>query len=133
MIDRDEPTVEPVKHPIVPIVAETPSASQGCGACTPGIGGPVCQFTLPGDDDGPVLEGPDAEVQRLMTALMPCLSSGGVAGARRVRSLLVRPGEVELTLNIGPQCQGAAMADDAFQVLKSLLPETDIYVLHAPA
>jgi len=133
MIRATQPTVDSVKHTIVPIVAETQSASQGCGACAQGNNGPVCQFSLPVGDAGPEFEGPDAEVQRLMAALLPCLSSDGVAGARRVRSLHVRPGEVELTLNIGPKCQGAAMADDAFQVLKTLLPETDIYVLPAPA
>lgn len=132
MMGSTEPTVEPVKHTIVPIVAE-PGASHGCGACTQGSEGPVCQFTLPaGDASGPVFEGPDAEVQRLMAALASCLAHDGLPAARLVRSLHVRPGEVELTLNIGRKCQGAAMADDAFQVLKGMLPETDIYVLHAP-
>lgn len=131
MIPEMSPTVDAVKHTVVPIVAETCGASQGCGACAPGTNGPVCQFTLPGSDAGPELKGPESETRRLMAALAPCLSNDGVPATRRVRSLHVRPGEVELTLNIGPQCQGAAIADDAFQVLKGLLPETDIYVLHA--
>ena len=124
-------TVEFVKNTVVPIVAETRGTTQGCGACAPGNSGPVCQFTLPGGATEPEFAGPAPEVQRLMAALTPCLSNDGVPAARRVRSLYVRPGEVELTLNVGPQCQGAAMADDAFQVLKGLLPETDIYVLPA--
>jgi hypothetical protein len=37
---------------------------------------------------------------------------------------------VELQLAVDPRCGGAELADAAFQTLRRLLPDTDIYVTH---
>lgn len=48
-------------------------------------------------------------------------------------SLDPQQGEVELVLAVAPRCGTARLAETAFQTLRRLLPETDIYVHHAPA
>ena len=50
-------------------------------------------------------------------------------GAGLVRSLRLQPGEVELRLAMPAHCAGAELTDTAFQTLRRLLPDTDIYVL----
>lgn len=105
----------------------------GCGRCLQGEDGePVCR-TVRGDaSHAPQLSGPADELQRLMAALAPVLGwgdeSGPRAGAGLVRALNLLPGEVELQLAVGRQCGGAALADSAFEALRGLLPDTDIYV-----
>ena len=47
-----------------------------------------------------------------------------------VRALRVQAGEVELTLDYGRGC-ASDLAERAFQTLRGLLPDTDIYVLPA--
>lgn len=108
-------------HPAAPVA--------GCGACAvAGSGGPACR-TVPGERCvAPQLSGPADEVQRLLGALAAAL---GAESASRVQALVVRPGEVELTLAISLQCGGAALAEQAFQTLRTLLPDTDVYVLPA--
>lgn len=116
---------------VIPIQSST--ATAGCGDCLHDEErGPVCRSLLGQACAAPRLSGPSAEVQRLMAALAPILSvpdPGRVSGrASLVRSLTVRDGEVELQLSVGADCGGAALADSAFQTLRSLLPDTDIYV-----
>ncbi len=120
----------PAPHTI-PIYAATPAS--GCGACAhPADSGPVCQATLGEDCAAPQLSGPADEVQRLLTALRPLLGAAEAGGL--VQALRVQPGEVELQLARRASCAGGgggALADSAFQTLRSLLPDTDIYVLTA--
>jgi hypothetical protein len=47
-----------------------------------------------------------------------------------VHALRVEPGEVSLELRGATHCEAHHMADAAFQTLRSLLPDTDIYVRH---
>lgn len=114
------------------IPIQSHQAAAGCGACLHGDdGAPVCR-SLPGDAcAAPELSGPADELQRLMTALAPLLGRGEGAAlpmdSRLVRALHVQPGEVALQLAVGRDC-GAALADSAFQTLRGLLPDTDIYV-----
>jgi hypothetical protein len=68
-----------------------------------------------------------------MAALAPGLgisadANQGAVGL--VRSLQVLPGEVTLQLAVGRQCGGLALAEAAFETLRGLLPDTDIYVTH---
>jgi hypothetical protein len=108
----------------------------GCGHCLHGEAGePVCR-TVRGDaSEAPQLSGPADELQRLMAALAPVLGfadeSGTRAGASLVRALNLLPGEVELQLAVGRHCGGATLADSAFETLRGLLPDTDIYVTAA--
>ena len=110
----------------------TPEVS-GCGHCLHGDdGAPVCR-TVRGDaSDAPQLSGPADELQRLMAALAPVLGFGGESGPRAaaglVRALKLLPGEVELQLAVGRHCGGVTLADSAFEALRDLLPDTDIYV-----
>ena len=45
-----------------------------------------------------------------------------------VRAVAVLPGEVTLELAVGRACGGQGLIDTAFQTLRGLLPDTDIYV-----
>lgn len=115
----------------IPIRAIDPPVHGGCSACLSSDDGPVCRAGGGGDCVAPVLVGPQAEVQRLIGALAGSLGfppdspeDGGV------RALTVHPGEVELRLAFQPGCGGGSeLADRAFQTLRGLLPDTDIYVL----
>jgi hypothetical protein len=110
----------------------TPEVS-GCGHCLHADSdAPVCR-TVRGDaSEAPQLSGPADEVQRLMAALAPVLGFDGESGPRAaaglVRALKLLPGEVELQLAVGRHCGGVTLADSAFEALRSLLPDTDIYV-----
>lgn len=116
----------------IPIQNAVPGVS-GCGHCLRGEDGePVCR-TVRGDaSEAPQFSGPDDEVQRLMAALAPVLGfadeSGPRAGAGLVQALNVLPGEVALRLVVGRHCGSATLADSAFEALRGLLPDTDIYV-----
>jgi len=75
----------------------------------------------------PQLSGPADEVQRLLGALGRQLGYPA-DGAGLVRVLRVQPGEVDLQLAVAHCHGGAALCDSAFQTLRGLLPDTDIYV-----
>lgn len=119
--------------PILPADAGAVAACApvgGCGGCVHGASdGPVCRSLLGEPCAAPTLTGPADELARLLTALTPVL--GTLDGSSLVRSLTVQDGEVELQLALRADCGGAALADSAFQVLRGMLPDTDIYVLPA--
>jgi hypothetical protein len=103
--------------------------SRGCGGCVQGASsGPVCRSALGEPCVAPALSGPADALARLRHALAPVL---GALESGLVRALHVADGEVELQLALRADCGGAALADSAFQVLRSMLPDTDIYVLPA--
>ena len=103
------------------------NSAPGCGSCLHGAGsGPACR-SMPGEAcDAPQFTGPADELARLQQALTPLL--GALERSGLVRALHVQDGEVELQLAVRADCGGAALANDAFQTLRSLLPDTDIYV-----
>ena len=109
----------------IPIHSDHPVP--GCGSCLHTVdSSPVCRAMV-GDGGGvPQLTGPADELARLQRALTPVL--GALQSSGLVRALHVLDGEVELHLAVRADCGGAALADDAFQALRSLLPDTDIYV-----
>ncbi len=117
----------------IPIRTGAPHA--GCHACLQSDAGPACHAVNPAPALQPRLIGPHDELQRLLAALAPRLGfdlqPGTAAGAGLVRGLAVLPGEVTLELAVGRQCGGQGLIDTAFQTLRSLLPDTDIYVTHA--
>jgi len=115
---------------VIPIVSAQPS--RGCHACLQASSGPVCRSVLGEPCGTPTLLGPEPQVRRLLQALQQSLGLP-VDGAenRLVRSLALGDGEVELQLTVSPRCGGAELADTAFQTLRRLLPDTDIYVTHA--
>jgi hypothetical protein len=115
----------------IPILPATPSvAAVGCGGCVHSTNsGPLCRSMLGEPCAAPTLIGPADQLQRLLTALKPVL--GALESSGLVRTLTVQDGEVELQLAVSADCGGAALADSAFQVLRGVLPDTDIYVLPA--
>lgn len=99
----------------------------GCGTCLHTAGsGPVCRAMVGEACDAPLLTGPADALARLQRALTPVL--GALESSGLVRALHVQDGAVELHLAVRADCGGAALADDAFQALRRLLPDTDIYV-----
>ncbi len=116
----------------IPIRPANPGTSPvaGCGGCVHGDGKvAVCRATLGEACEAPQFSGPADELTRLLTALAPVLGAPETGGL--VRALHVQDGEVELQLALRADCGGAALADSAFQTLRSLLPDTDIYVVPA--
>jgi len=115
--------------PTIPIRADAAAGAPACGGCLQGANGaPVCRATQGHACEAPQLSGPADELARLLAALAPVL---GPADSGLVRALRVQAGEVELQLSVPADCGGAALADSAFQALRGLLPDTDIYVMPA--
>jgi len=126
--------VVPIATKTIPIQDAAPTS--GCGHCPHGSGsgsgsdGPDCHAAPALSWNAPQLSGPCDELARLLAAL--AAQPGFEAGTSGlVRALRVQPGEVELQLAVGRQCGGAELADTAFQALRGLLPDTDIYVMNA--
>ena len=121
--------------PIQPLDAATAApgakAPSGCGACLHGDAAPVCRSVLGEPCAAATLSGPAPELQRLLQALAPRLGfAPGAPEQAGVCGLHVQPGEVELQLAL-PACgEGARLAETAFDTLRGLLPNTDIYVTH---
>lgn len=119
---------------------ETPTlwltpTGDGCGECAPGDAGPVCRHaTLGAPCDRPAMHGDPALLARLMDALRDVGALGeNLVDARRIRALRVDDGEAELTLTFPRGCGPARLlAESAFEVLRRELPDTDVYVMHAP-
>jgi hypothetical protein len=101
-----------------------------CGSC----GQSPCQTSARSAIEAPQLSGPTDELRRLLTALAPPMgfASDDLKAAGLVRSLQVQPGEVSLTLAVSRHCGGQDLAELAFQTLRALLPDTDIYVTTEP-
>jgi hypothetical protein len=99
--------------------------------------GPVCHAACEQPPEAaPALSGPPDTVQRVLSALDRAL--GSLQARRRPMrplppwcALHLADGEAELTLAVAPRCGGALLADAAFDTLRRLLPDTDIYVRHA--
>ena len=110
-------------------------APSGCGVCAQGKDTPNCQRVLDQTTAAPQLSGPSDEVKRLMAALGARLGLATdhdlPAGTGWLKALHVQPGEVSLQLALDGSRGGAVLADAAFQPLRSLLPDTDIFVTHA--
>lgn len=120
-----------MRHAARTIAIHIAAAQPGCGACLHDSGTPVCRATLGQACAAPRLQGSPQDLRRLMSALGPTLgfaADAADAGAGVVVSLSVLPGEVDLRLAAGRHCGGAALADAAFQTLRGLLPDTDIFV-----
>lgn len=105
----------------------------GCHACLQSEAAPACHAVQPEAATPPRLVGPPDALNRLMAALAPRLGFEMVpgAGAGPVRALAVLPGEVTLELDVSRHCGGQGLVDTAFQTLRTLLPDTDIYVTTA--
>jgi len=118
-----------------PAAPAAPAAAAGCGGCLHSDqGAPVCRASQALPCAATELVGPQDELRRLLVALGRRLGFAPEAPEQAgVMALRLAPGEVELRLALPARCSGdgAAQADAAFQTLRGLLPDTDIYVTHA--
>lgn len=106
-----------------------------CGACEASPVGPACRGQGFGEPClNPVLEGEPDTLQRVLAALdaEAADEAGGIVGRHCVKSLRIADGEAVLTVTFPPTCgSGKVLAEIAFGTLRRLLPDTDVYVLHA--
>lgn len=122
---------------VIPIKTELSAiADEGCGACLHSAIGPVCAAACDFPHDHvPEVSGPTDAVQRVLSALEralgPLQAAEDDAARSVVHSLRLADGEAELTLAVAARCGGALLADTAFDTMRRLLPDTDIYVRHA--
>jgi hypothetical protein len=84
--------------------------------------------------DHPALAGPADTLQRVMRGLRDVVDSGGgnLVDRHWIRSLRVEDGEADLTLTLSLRsCEGRELAERSFDVMRRLLPDTDVFVHHA--
>lgn len=114
-------------------IAIHPQPTAACSACLHGRAAPVCRASVGQACAATQFSGPRDEVARVLQALAQRLGFAAEAPELAgVRALRIATGEVELQL-AGPRpCGGgaAAFAESAFDALRHLLPDTDIYVTH---
>lgn len=121
--------------PIVPQVDEAATAS-GCGGCVHDDAAPRCRAHVDGSACAhPQLAGRHDQLRRVLDALdreVRDPDTGlGVVQLQWVRALQIGDDEAELTLAFDADCgPGQALSEAAFQTLRRLLPDTDIYVRH---
>ncbi len=82
----------------------------------------------------PALAGPAETLQRVLRGLRSVADGegGNLVDRHWIRSLRVQDGEADLTLTLSPRsCHGRELAGRSFDVLRRLLPDTDVFVHHA--
>jgi len=108
----------------------------GCSGCVSTASGPVCRSALPGEPCvAPELKGDSETLNRVMMALNAEVKDDttgrGIVDLHWVKALRIGNGEAELTLSFAPACgPGKELSESAFQTLRRLLPDTDVYVRH---
>lgn len=126
-------------HPPIPIQPESPAAApslasesrSACGRCLAAEVQPVCRSARGQPCAAATLRGPAEELRRVLTALGERLGFAPEAPELAgISGLSILPGEVELQLSLPANCGGAAVHETAFDVMRSLLPDTDIYIKH---
>jgi hypothetical protein len=133
-MSADSGTLGTLTNVTIPICSAEGSGAGGCGHCLTSSAGPVCRSDVGERCLAPVLAGPAALVERLMAELDRVLAvqaDGEATASGLIHALMLRDGEAELTLGVSRRCGGALLADTAFQTLRRLLPDTDIYINHA--
>lgn len=111
-------------------------ATPSCAACLPAEGGPACR-ARPGGEPclAPQFSGAEASLRRVIESLRSVVDAdagASIVDLHLVKSLRIEDGEAELTVTFPPGCDTARqLADDAFQAMRRMLPDTDIYVRHA--
>ena len=110
--------------------------ARDCGGCLTTEGTPVCRSQLAVQACGrPQLAGDDGLLQQVLQALhagvVDPASGRGIVELQWVRTLRIGDGEADLVLGFAPSCgPGRTMTEHAFQTLRRLLPDTDVYVRH---
>lgn len=122
----------------VPAPAAAGSAgSAGCGGCVTSAQGPQCRAHVSGEACAhPQLAGRRELIAQVLGELNRSVvdpdAGRGIVDLQWVRGLRIEDGEAELTLSFAPVCgPGKELSESAFQTLRRLLPDTDVYVRHA--
>ena len=111
-------------------------AEAGCGGCLTSDSGPRCRSQVTGEACAhPQLAGRQeliAQVLRELNRQVVDPDAGrGIVDLQWVQALRIEDGEAELTLSFAAVCGPAKeLAEAAFQTLRRLLPDTDVYVRH---
>lgn len=111
--------------------------SSGCGGCVASDAGPRCRTQVTGECClHPELAGRSEQLAQVLQQLNRDVvdpgAGQGIVDLHWVKALRIQDGEAELTLSFVPACgAGKQMAESAFQSLRRLLPDTDVYVRHA--
>jgi hypothetical protein len=101
-------------HPVIPIHDESP-----------------CRAPLSWRVVEPLLEGPPERVHTIVQTLVPLVDAEfghTLPAGAWLRGLKVADDEAVLTIAPDLACHGHAVASLAFDVMRRLLPDTDIYV-----
>lgn len=120
--------------PTVWMQASTPDT--GCGGCMASESGPRCRTHVTGEAcSHPQLAGQQELVARVLQELNRRVvdpdAGRGIVDLQWVRALRIADGEAELTLSFAPVCGPAQeLSESAFDTLRRLLPDTDVYVRH---
>jgi metal-sulfur cluster biosynthetic enzyme len=124
-------------HPADAAPATAVSTTAACTGCAPDEGGQACHDVLGGlPCTAPRLAGPTDTLQRALHSLRQVAvgadGSRNIVDLQLVASLRIDEGEAELTVTFPLRCGNAMqVAESAFQALRHLLPDTDVYVRHA--
>jgi hypothetical protein len=115
---------------------QSAATEPGCASCLGADAAPACRALLAGKVCAdPQLAGPQAQLQRVLQALnaeaVDTTSGRGIVDLQWVHALRIEHDQAELVLGFDPSCgPGQALSDRAFQTLRRLLPDTDVYVRH---
>lgn len=119
------------------VPAPAAAGSAGCGGCVTSAQGPQCRAHVSGEACAhPQLAGRRELIAQVLGELNRTVvdpdAGRGIVDLQWVRGLRIEDGEAELTLSFAPVCgPGKELSESAFQTLRRLLPDTDVYVRHA--
>lgn len=111
-------------------------ADGACGGCADAQRDRLCPASALGQPcAAPALQGAPEQIRLVMASLAKVIDADAgrsIVELQLVKALRIEAGEAELTVTFSPRCGNAKhLAEDAFQTLRRVLPDTDIYVRHA--
>jgi hypothetical protein len=122
-------------HAHIPIHAAPATSAEACGGCDAEARTQPCHGGWGEPCFEPRLSGRSDLLRRAMDSLGQVLDperGRSLVDLHLVQSLHIDDGEAELTVTFPRGCGNTrVLAEEAFQSLRSALPDTDIYVLHA--
>jgi len=124
-------------HPAGAAPVDTGTAATACAGCVPDEGDPACGDVLGGKPcAAPLLAGRTETLQSALRSLRQVAvhadGSLNIVELQLVKSLRIDDGEAELTVTFPLRCGSARqLAEGAFQALRRVLPDTDVFVRHA--
>ena len=129
-------TVAPMGYAMPTLWLQPVQPSAGCSGCVSSESGPRCRSQVTGEAClHPQLAGRSEQLALVLRELNRQVvdpeAGQGIVDLHWVKALRIEDGEAELTLSFAPACgPGKQLAESAFQALRRLLPDTDVYVRH---